>query len=212
MQIKRKKGTPIGVPFFSRPLTYDVSIQAATALVKVWDGWRYKKCLKVRGSTALSFYAERAAEKLRKDGLRAGVMDIYAMSNRFHKADFYYNKTTFRFPVPTSDSPEIIKEALAAFAEIYREGLPFKKLRIHMRELTQQKPEQQLLIDKVDRDQSSALMKAMYAVNANMGRRTVTYAPSGLSTDLSEPKAWRTQFNHKSPSYTTRWDQLLRVT
>ncbi|WP_180146058.1 hypothetical protein [Desulfoluna butyratoxydans] len=59
---------------------------------------------------ALSSYAERAAEKLRKDGLRAGVMDVYAMSNRFHKANFYYNKTTFRFPVPTSDSPEIIKD------------------------------------------------------------------------------------------------------
>ncbi|SCY90985.1 Y-family DNA polymerase [Desulfoluna spongiiphila] len=161
---------------------------------------------------ALSSYAERAAEKLRKDGLRAGVMDVYAMSNRFHKADFYYNKTTFRFPVPTSDSPEIIKGALAAFAEIYKEDIPFKKLGIHMRELTQEKPEQQLLFDKVDRGQSSALMKAMDAVNANMGRRTVSYASSGLSTDLSDPKAWRTQFNHKSPSYTTRWDQLLRVT
>ncbi|WP_425484453.1 DUF4113 domain-containing protein [Desulfoluna butyratoxydans] len=52
----------------------------------------------------------------------------------------------------------------------------------------------------------------MEAVNVKMGRRTVSYAPSGVSTDLSAPKAWRTQFNHKFPSYTTRWEQLLRVT
>jgi len=96
-------------------------------------------------------------------------MDVYAMSNRFHKADFYYNKTSFRFPVPTPDSPEIIKGALAAFAEIYKEDIPFKKLGIHMRELTQEKPEQQLLFDKVDRGQSSALMKTMDAVNAKHG-------------------------------------------
>ena len=81
-----------------------------------------------------------------------------------------------------------------------------------MRELTQEKPEQQLLFEKIDRGRSSSLMKAMDAVNANMGRHTVSYASSGLTTDFSAPKAWRTQFNHKSPAYTTRWDQLLGVT
>ncbi len=156
---------------------------------------------------ALSSYAERAAEKLRKDGLRAGVMEVFGMSDRFHKSDFYYNKATFRFPVSTSDSSEVIKGALAAFDEIHRENVPFKKLGLHMRELTLEAPEQTLLFDTVDRGQSTALMKAMDAVNSAMGRRTLGYASSGLSS----PKEWRTKFNRKSPAYTTQWEELLVV-
>jgi len=156
---------------------------------------------------ALSTYAERAAEKLRKEGLRAGIMAVYAMSNRFHRENFYYNTKTVRFPTPTSDASELIKGALSAFGEIYKEDISFKKLGIHMRELTLESQEQQLLFDTVDRTRSSCLMKAVDAVNSTMGKRTLCYASSGLSG----PKTWRTRFNHKSPSYTTRWDELLRV-
>ncbi|VFQ47027.1 hypothetical protein MSL71_47100 [Desulfoluna butyratoxydans] len=60
---------------------------------------------------------------LQQSYVRTGVLDIHVMSNRFRKAYFYYNKISFGFPVPTSDSPEIIK------------GL-------HMRKLTQETPEQ----------------------------------------------------------------------
>nr|WP_236893129.1 DUF4113 domain-containing protein [Desulfoluna limicola] len=156
---------------------------------------------------ALSSYVERASEKLRKDGLRAEVMEVYGMSNRFHKADFYYNTATFRFPVSTSDSSERIKGAFAAFETVYRENIPFKKLGLHLREITREKPEQTLLFDKIDRDQSCALMKALDDVNSKMETRTINYASSGLS----QPKRWRTEFNLKSPAYTTRWDELLRV-
>ncbi|WP_300672166.1 Y-family DNA polymerase [Desulfoluna sp.] len=156
---------------------------------------------------ALSSYAERAAEKLRKAGLRAGVMSVFAMSNRFDRKHFYYNTASVRFPTPTSAASEIIKGALSAFDEIYKEGLPFKKLGIQMRELVPESEEQLLLFDTVDRTRSTSLMKALDAVNATMGNHTLGYASSGLSG----PKTWRTRFNHKSPSYTTRWDELPRV-
>ena len=156
---------------------------------------------------ALSTYAERAAEKLRNDGLRAGVVEVFGMSNRFHKTNFYYNTAAYRFVVPTSDGSEIIKGALAAFADIYKEGLPFKKLGVYMRELTLEQQEQRLLFDKVDHVRSASLMKAMDAVNTDMGTHTLGYASSGLNT----PKPWRTQFNYKSPSYTSRWEDLPKV-
>jgi len=156
---------------------------------------------------ALSTYAERAAEKLRTEQLRAGLMEVSAMSNRFQRDTFYYNTAVVRFPAPTSDASEMIKGALSAFDGIYRENVPFKKLGIHLRELSPESEHQLLLFDAVDRDRSASLMKALDAVNTAMGKRTLGYASSGLS----EPKAWRTRFNHKSPSYTTCWDDLLRV-
>lgn len=156
---------------------------------------------------ALSSYAERAAEKLRTERLRAGVMEVFAMSNRFDRGSFYYNTATVRFPAATSDASELIKGALSAFQGIYKEGVPFKKLGLHLRELTPEGQEQSLLFDTVDRSRSAALMKAVDAVNAAMGKRVLAYASSGLSG----PKAWRTRFSHKSPAYTTRWDELPKV-
>ncbi len=132
------------------------------------------------------------AEKLRKKGLRAGVLEVFGMSNRFHKTEFYYNTATVRFPAPTSDSSEIIMGALSAFDEIYKENIPFKKMGVHMRELNLETKEQTLLFDKVDRPRSASFMKTMDAVNSTMGRRTLGYAFSGLSA----PKKWRTRFNH----------------
>jgi len=156
---------------------------------------------------ALSTYAELASKKLRKEGLRAGVMEVYAMSNRFHRETFYYNTVAVRFVAPTSDASEIIKGALSAFDEIYKENVPFKKLGLRMRELTPESEDQLLLFETVDRSRSASLMKAMDAVNAAMGKRTIGYASSGLSG----PRSWHTRFNHKSPSYTTCWDDLPRV-
>jgi DNA polymerase V len=102
-------------------------------------------------------YTERAAEKLRKEGLRAGVLEVFGMSNRFHKTDFYYNTATIRFPAPASDSSEIITGALSAFDEIYKENIPFKKLGAHMLELNLEAHEQTILFDKVARTVSEHL-------------------------------------------------------
>lgn len=159
---------------------------------------------------ALSSYAERAAEKLRKEGLKSGSMTVYAMSNRFQKERFYYNTTRVRFPVATSDSSEIIKGALDAFEGLYRENIPFKKLGVHMHELMPESQEQLLLFDSVDRPRSEALMKTIDGVNTLMGRRTLGYASSGLFRS-GDTSSWRTRFNNKSPSYTTNWDELAVV-
>ena len=49
-------------------------------------------------------------------------------------------------------------------------------------------------------------MSALDAVNNRWGADTLQYASSGIN------KAWKTQFQHRSPAYTTDWGALPIVT
>jgi DNA polymerase V len=50
-------------------------------------------------------------------------------------------------------------------------------------------------------------MEAVDVINRKMGTGTVTYPATGIRRDRS----WETAFNHRSPAYTTDWNQLLTV-
>ena len=45
-------------------------------------------------------------------------------------------------------------------------------------------------------------MSVLDRLNRDLGRGTVAYAAEGLR------KAWRMKQEHRSPAYTTRWDEL----
>lgn len=44
-------------------------------------------------------------------------------------------------------------------------------------------------------------------INQKMGTNTLKY----MSTGIYEDRPWETKFNHRSPAYTTDWNQLLTV-
>jgi DNA polymerase V len=50
-------------------------------------------------------------------------------------------------------------------------------------------------------------MDVMDRINARFGRGTAGFGASGWQ----EKPAWRPNLKHLSPSYTTRWSELLRV-
>ena len=59
--------------------------------------------------------------------------------------------------------------------------------------------------DIVDIDKRHRLMKAMDAVNESYGRMTVRFAINGFE------RKWKLKQNRLSPCYTTRMDELIRV-
>ena len=62
------------------------------------------------------------------------------------------------------------------------------------------------LFDSQDREKSMRLMSALDTVNDRWGAGTLQYASSGIT------KAWKTEFLHRSPAYTTDWNALPIVT
>jgi len=152
---------------------------------------------------AVATYASRAGEKLREGELAAGALTVFITTSRFIEKR-YFNSFGIEFPVQTSDSIEIIQEALLGLKKIYRKGYEYKKAGVLLHDFVDEKKIQGNLFDRVDRGKSKRLMQAIDKINYR-GICPVHWGAEGFT------KPWHTQFKHLSPKYTTRWDQLPKV-
>jgi DNA polymerase V len=154
---------------------------------------------------AVASYASRAAEKIRRGGLAAGVLVVFVSTSRFGDEPRYSNSAALPLPVPSNFTPELIRHARRGVERIYREGFRYKKAGVMLLDLVPAAPSQGAMFDDVDRERGGRLMCAVDAVNARMGAETLRFAATGFG------RGWKMQREHCSPSYTTRWDELLKV-
>jgi len=152
---------------------------------------------------AIANYASRAGEKLREQGLAAGVMTVYVTTSRFIK-DRYFNSCTVEFAVATSDTIELIRNACRCMERLYRRGCAFKKCGIIFNGLVPENQIQKGLFDNVDRLKSQRLMRAIDTINARLNS-PLLWAAEGLE------QSWEVKFKRRSCRYTTRWDELPEV-
>lgn len=156
---------------------------------------------------AVATYVSLGAEKLRKEYSVAGVMMVFLMTNRFNKENYYVNIKTIKLPVATSDTSELIHYAHEGLEGIYRKGYLYKKAGIIFKHLNPENQIQADLFNYKDFKRSKKLMQTLDKINKKMGSDTLKYAATGLSKN----QRWKTVFKRRSPSYTTNWDQLLKV-
>ena len=152
---------------------------------------------------AIATYCSRGGEKLRQQGLAAGLMTVYVTTSRFIK-NRYFNSHTIEFPVATSDTKELIGGALLCIGRLYRRGFLFKKAGIVLNGLVSENRIQRNLFDSVDRGKSRRLMQVIDAVNTRLNC-PLRWAAEGLN------QPWKAKFNRCSYRYTTRWDELPPV-
>lgn len=155
---------------------------------------------------AVSAYTSRVAEKLRRERLAATVMTVCLTTNEFKEGPQYSNALTLKLPVATDSTSDLVRSALQGIRTIYRDGYHYKKAGVILTGLVPACQTQVDLFDYQDREKSKRLMSALDAVNNRWGADTLHYASSGIS------KAWKTQFQHRSPAYTTDWGALPIVT
>ncbi len=155
---------------------------------------------------AIASYASRAGEKLREGGLVAGAMTVFVMTSRFvDKRRRYFNSHTVNFPTATSYTPELISWAERSVERLYQKGFLFNKAGIILSDLVSEGRVQANFLDKIDRQKSRRLMRAVDAVNARLLHKPLRWAAEGIS------QPWRTKFTKRSKRYTTRWDELVEV-
>ncbi|HEX5706655.1 MAG TPA: Y-family DNA polymerase [Pyrinomonadaceae bacterium] len=157
---------------------------------------------------AVAYFTARAAEKLRSARLAAGVLLVFLATNRFDSGAQYEGSAVVNLPVPTALTPELIGYARRAAADAFRPGLRYKKAGVMLLELVPETPAQGGLFDRVERERVRRVLAAVDAINRRMGADTVRFASSGLK---SRTQAWRALCERRSPRYTTRWDELLRL-
>jgi DNA polymerase V len=154
---------------------------------------------------AVATYTARAAEKLRRDRLAAGVLTVFIHTNPFTDEPQYSNAVTLTLPVATSDTAELLAYARIGMEHLFQGGYRYKKAGVLLTELVPAQQIQLALFDTKDRDRSARLLAAVDYLNTQMGAGTVRYAAMGV-----KPR-WHMRSARRSPRYTTRWEELVVV-
>ena len=155
---------------------------------------------------ALSNYAARACEKLRKQNSRAQAVHVFIQTNGFRETDRQYNNViTHTLTTPTSDTRIIIEAAKFCLSRIYKHGYRYKKTGIMLLDLIPISLEQKQLFVDFDHRPGDHLMKVVDHINKDHGPDTLFFGAQGVT------RAWKMRCGSRSPRYTTQWDELLMV-
>ena len=152
---------------------------------------------------AITEYAARAAQKLRRQGSRCGGLHVFLTTNRFQKHKPQYSRScAWSFVVATSDSREIIHAARSCLASLYRPGFEYRKCGVMLLDLAPSTTVQGDLFEPAPCQRSKALMEVVDSLNTRIGRGTVSFAAQGVAKG-SHQKKWEMRQQWRSLRYTT---------
>lgn len=154
---------------------------------------------------AVTEFASGAAAKLRLQNGKAGQINVFIHTSPFRPGPQYSRNATIPLRRPTSNTPLLVKAALASLQAIYKPGYKYAKAGVMLLDLEDGSSEQRELDLEADAEPSSALMDALDKLNDRFGRGTVLLASAGLA---GKARTWSMSQNLLTPHYTTRWDDL----
>ncbi len=157
---------------------------------------------------AVSLYATRAANKLRKAHLYAACLQVFLSTSPYREGPQYANAYTMHLPYPTDYTPLFVASACQGIDKIYKSGYQYKKAGVALMEMSRSSVRQGSLFWSKGREElarQDRLMRAVDVVNARYGGEMLRFASSGLT------RKWGSFPSFRSPRYTTRWEELPLV-
>lgn len=155
---------------------------------------------------ALAKHAQRAAEKLREEGLVAKGLKVFITTKRFGAPPYYSNEMAGSLPKYTARGASFVKASRRLLAPIYRSGYAYKKAGVMLYDIRSCRPCQESLFGRGRREDEN-LMEAVDRINREHGKETVALA----ATSLQGERDWTMKRQKRSPRYTTRWNELPLV-
>ncbi|HHZ20521.1 MAG TPA: Y-family DNA polymerase [Firmicutes bacterium] len=155
---------------------------------------------------AVATFASQCAYKLRKQRTCAGAIMVFIHTNGYNKNEPQYAQNfSCRLPTATNSSITLIKYALSGLSAIYKEGYKYKKAGVMVLDIVPEDRVQGSLFDCTDYGKHAGIMKVMDEINGKYGRNTVKFAVQGSGV------RWKLRQEKLSPSYTTRWEDIIKV-
>jgi DNA polymerase V len=154
---------------------------------------------------AVAVYMTKAAERLRRSRLAAGVVTVFINTSRFDPGAQYSNSATFELAYSTDSTDELLAWALKGLEQIYRPGYRYKKAGVMLNRLSPAGQLSMHLFGDERFEKSRRVMKAVDEINARHGRSTIRFGAAPAKG------RWETKFLRRSRCYTTRLDEVLRV-
>lgn len=150
---------------------------------------------------AVTEFASRAAEKLRKqNGVTSQVL-VFIHTSPFRKDPQYSRSMTVPLRRPTADTTAIVNGALQGLKAIYRPDYKFIKAGVMLLDIRSDAVQQGELDleDDMVRDKTR-LMAALDNINERYGKGTMKIASAGLT---GERREWSMRQERRTPAYTT---------
>ena len=167
---------------------------------------------------ALAIFATAACEKMRGRGLAAGALWVWLEGNP-HKGNGFHASRAVSLPFPSRDTGEVLRAVRFLATSMMRNGQLFKRGGVGLADLVRRDQRQADLFFGPDERRERG-MDALDKINAKFGRGTVGMGTTGWRVGGARPgerhwggkdAQWRPILKSLSPSYTTRWSDLLRV-
>ena len=154
---------------------------------------------------AVATYLCRAAEKLRRQGQRAGCITVFVRSSPFDGSSFYSNAASVQLGVPSHDTGVLLAAALPLADGLFRPHKPLQKAGVLLQQLQSETLLQGHLLLPLDPEaqrRREALMAVVDQLNRRYGSGTVQWAACGL-----QPQ-WAMRRSRLSRTTTTRIAEL----
>lgn len=156
---------------------------------------------------AVSEFASRAAEKLRKQSSHASEILVFIRTSPFRKDPQYSRSMIVPMRRPTDDTSAIVGAALMGLRAIYQPGYRLAKAGVMLLDI-QPASREQFELDlgepTAERDRSR-LMKVMDSVNGRWGKGTVKVGSGRVG---AAPRDWGMKQDRRTPAYTTEWSDM----
>jgi DNA polymerase V len=154
---------------------------------------------------AVVAYATKACEKLRRDQSLTQEVQVYIKTSSYAD-DAFADAAEIKLENPTDDTMVVVKHALQALRQAYQPGYAYQKAGINLGKISPREGRQMSLFAQTgEMERSEKMMKALDAANAKWGRGTLFLAGEGVA------KSWQMKSEHRSPAYTSNWDEIPRV-
>ncbi|WP_207229444.1 Y-family DNA polymerase [Ktedonosporobacter rubrisoli] len=150
---------------------------------------------------AMTYYATRAAERLREQKEVTRDILVYFETSRFNGAQ-YHPSCVVNLPKETCYTPDIIKATVSAVRKIFKAGYRYRKGGIILLELKPASQRQFDLLTSNDEKKQETIMIALDKVNRKYGDNTLFYAAAGIKQE------WQMMRSMKSQNYTTQITEL----
>lgn len=159
---------------------------------------------------AVTEFASRAAEKVRKQHSLASEVMVFVRTSPFRKDPQYSRSIVVPLRRPTADTGAIVQATVLGLRAIYCQGFKYAKAGVMLLDL-QPNSIIQGELDLGDGDSlgdiadKARLMSALDAINKRYGRGTMKMASAGLDGDR---RVWSMRQERRTPAYTTNWADI----
>lgn len=151
---------------------------------------------------SISYHLDLASTEMRSQGSQCSYLTVFIMENRFQDNP-YSAARSCGFNTPLDYTNDLLQAAENLLGQIYLEGKQYIKAGVILSGLSKKSDRQLgLFDDNVMDEKKEKLQTAIDRVNGRHGRATIRTGTMNLTG------GWQMKREHKSPNYTTAWDEL----